>query len=271
MTLPSFLIIGAMKAGTTTLYEDLLGIEGIWLPPQKEPDDLAHAEVETPAGLDVYRRKYAGCPAGALSGDASTAYAKLPTYPGVPRRALQVLGPDIKIIYMTRDPVKRIVSQYHHLWGLGIESRPMNRALLEDAQYVAYSRYSWQLAPWVEVFGRSNVMVVRFEDYLADRPAELARIAAFLGREAGGFRPDETHRNKSDGKRAARQGSLMQRFGRSRFYLFGIKPLIPTGLRDKVKALVLPKTRKMEEKLSEETRAALEARLAEDPLAAAYL
>lgn len=271
MTLPSFLIIGAMKAGTTTLYEDLLPIKGLWMPPQKEPDDLASEAVETEVGLEIYKQKYAACPAGSMSGDASTAYAKMPTYMGVPERAKRLLGENIRIIYMTRHPVKRVVSQYHHLWGLEMENRPLNQAVLEDEQYVAYSRYSWQLQPWVETFGDDRVMVVRFEDYLADRSAELERICRFLGISAPVVAPNETHRNKSDGKRVARQGSLMQRFGRSRFYLFAIKPLISSDMRDHLKALLLPKARQMNDTLDVVTRSALEARFAEDPLAMAYL
>lgn len=271
MTLPSFLIIGAMKAGTTTLYEDLLPVNGLWLPPQKEPDDMATPAVETEAGLTSYKAKYASCPVGSMSGDASTAYAKMPTYTGVPARAKRLLGEDIRIIYMTRDPVKRVISQYHHLWGLEMEHRPINQAVLEDEQYVAYSRYSWQLQPWIDTFGTDRVMVVRFEDYLADRPAQLAKICAFLGTVPPVDGPDETHRNKSEGKRVVLEGSLAQKFAHSRLYLFTIKPLIPTSLRDKLKALVLPKAREMDDKLNHETRTELERRFAEDPLAAAYL
>lgn len=271
MTLPSFLIIGAMKAGTTTLYEDLLPVPGLWLPPQKEPNDMAYEKVETKAGLAEYKRKYAGCPVGSISGDASTAYAKMPTYMGVPERAKRLLGKDIRIIYMTRHPVKRVVSQYHHLWGLQMENRPLNQAVLEDEQYVAYSRYSWQLQPWVETFGVDNVMVVRFEDYLVDRPANLAKICTFLSVTPPAAGPDETHRNKSEGKRVVLEGSLAKKLAHSRFYVFGIKPLIPTSLRDRLKPLVLPTAREMDESLDDETRVELERRFAADPLASAYL
>lgn len=271
MTLPRFLIIGAMKAGTTTLYEDLLSVSGVWLPPQKEPNDLIDPEIETEARLAVYRAKYAGCPEGALGGDASTAYAKKPTYEGVPERAKRLLGADIKLIYMTRDPIKRITSQYHHLWGLEMENRPMAEAVLEDEQYISYSRYGWQLDAWRAHFPEAQIMVVRFEDYLADRPKHLAEICAFLGVEAPVQNPDETHRNKSEGKKIVKSGSMMQKFAHSRFYLFTIKPLIPTNLRDKVKDMILPTARPMTEKLSDDTRAKLVAALRDDALAGPYL
>jgi hypothetical protein len=271
MTLPNFLIIGAMKAGTTTLYDVLQSVPGLWFPPQKEPEDLIDPRIEEPGRLAEYESKYARCPAGALAGDASTAYAKRPTHEGVAERACRLLGPQTRIIYMTRHPVQRIVSQYHHLWGLQMEQRPLARAVLEDPQYVGYSRYSWQLEPWLQTFGPDNVLVIRFEDYLADQAAVVAQVCDFLGVPVGSAEFGTSHRNKSEGKRVAREGSLMKRFAGSRFYLFTIKPLLSSALRDRLKAMVLPRARKMEEKLDGQTREELVRRLMEDPLASAYL
>lgn len=271
MTLPRFLIIGAMKAGTTTLYEDLRAVPGLWLSPQKEPEDLVHPAVETPEGRARYARKYAGCPAGALAGDASTAYAKRPTYEGVAERARRVLGQDLRILYMIREPVDRILSQYHHLWGLELEQRPLNRAVLEDEQYLCYSRYDWQLAPWRAAFGDDRVLVLRFEDYLADRAGTLARICGFLGVSPPAQAPEDTHRNRSEGKRVALEGSLLRRVERSQLYPFLVKPLLPVALRDRLKALLLPQARPMTEALEPATRDRLVAALREDPLARRYL
>ncbi len=266
MTLPRFLIIGAMKAGTTTLYEDLSHVPGLYLPPEKEPDDLACPEVETTEGLARYEAKFAACPRGAIAGEASTAYAKRPTYEGVAARARTLLGDELKVIYLTRDPVRRIVSQYHHLWGLSLEHRPLNRAVLEDETYVAYSRYGWQLDPWRAVLPPEQVLVMPFEDYVASRHACLARICAFLG-VAAPTSVDASHRNASAGKRIVRQGSAWSRIGHSDFYMYRIKPLLPTGLRDRIKALVLPAAREVTEELAPETRAELERRLGQGPAA----
>lgn len=262
MTLPSFLIIGAMKAGTTTLYEDLVNLPGIYMPPEKEPNDLAYPEAETPEGLARYEAKFAACPAGAIAGEASTAYTKRPTFEGVAERARKLLGPDLKLIYLTRDPVRRIVSQYHHLWGLSLEERPLNVAVLEDESYVAYSRYAWQLEPWRQVFPPDQILVLSFEEYIADRMSCLRRVCAFLRVEAPAA-VDETHRNASAGKRIVPRGSAWSRIGHSDFYMYRIKPLLPTSLRDRIKKLVLPQARKLSEELALETRIKLEDRLAQ--------
>lgn len=259
---PRFLIIGAMKAGTTTLYEDLAAVSGLYLPPEKEPNDLAYAQADTPEGVARYMAKFAAAPANAISGEASTAYAKRPTYEGVADRAVRLLGPSLKIIYMQRDPIKRMISQYHHLQGLGQETRSLNEAVTQDETYVAYSRYDWQLAPWRAVLPETQILIVRFEDYITNRPAIFAQICAFLG-VTPDQRPDETHRNASAGKAVVKPGSLMAKIANSHVYLYRIKPLIPTRMRDKIKALILPKTAALTQTLSDETRADLMARLAE--------
>ncbi len=260
MSLPNFLLIGAMKAGTTTVYEDLLSVPGVYLPPEKEPNDLAFEAVESEDGLARYRAKYAAGSQVAVRGDASTAYAKLPTYEGVAERARRVLGPDIRILYLTRDPIKRIVSQYHHLHGLGLETRPLNKAVLEDETYVAYSQYERQLAPWRAVFGPDNILVMAFEDYVQDRSACLSEICRFLG-VAPPSEVADTHRNKSEGKHVVRDDSAWARIAHSNFYLYRIKPLLPTAARDRIKALLLPKAHNLDETLTEDTLRTLRTRL----------
>ncbi|SIO11861.1 sulfotransferase family protein [Vannielia litorea] len=260
MRLPGFLIIGAMKAGTTSLYDDLSRVPGLYLPPEKEPEDLADPDVETPAGRAAYAARFAAAPAGALCGEASTAYAKRPTHEGVAERAARVLGPGLRIIYLTRDPVRRIVSQYHHLHGLGLETRPLNDAVLADETYVAYSRYDWQLAPWRASFGPAQVLVIRFEEYIARRAETLQTVCGFLGVAAPRATP-ASHRNASAGKRIVRPGSPWSRIAHSHLYLYRIKPHLPTGLRDRLKTLLLPATAPLTEPLTPATRAELERRL----------
>lgn len=257
MTLPSFLLIGAMKAGTTSLYADLAALPGVYMSPEKEPEDLIHPFVETPQGRAAYAAKFAAAPKGAQIGEASTAYTKRPTHQGVAARARRVLGPDLKLIYLTRDPVRRIVSQYHHLWGLRLENRPLNQAVLQDESYAAYSRYDWQLAPWRAEFPDHQILVLRFEDYIADMPGALVKVCAFLG-VAAPTQVQAVHRNASADKHIVPRGGLAASLLHGRFYLHRIKPLLPETLRQAVKARLMPRPRPMTETLHPETRAALE-------------
>lgn len=262
--LPHFLIIGAMKAGTTTLYDDLTRHPGLYLPPEKEPEDLLHPAVETAPGLAAYSRKFAAAPKGALLGEASTSYTKRPLHEGVAARAVQMLGPRLKIIYLTRDPVDRAVSQYRHLVGLRLEDRPMEEAFAQDPTYAAFSRYDWQLAPWRAVLPDRQIHVLAFEDYIADRQTQLTKVTRFLGvapMEAG-----QGWRNRSLGKRVA-EADWLARVIRSRAYLYRIKPLLPAWLRGGLKHLLLPQAPAADVLLTAEMRARLIAALDQDPLA----
>ena len=258
--LPNLLLIGAMKAGTTSLYEDLAALPGVHMAPEKEPDDLIHPATETPKGRAAYAAKFAGGAQAMWRGEASTAYTKRPTHEGVAARAKRVLGPDLRLIYLTRDPVARILSQYHHLWGLRLEHRALNDAVLSDPSYLAYSRYDWQLAPWRAEFPEAQILILRFEDYIADKAHVMAKVCAFLNLPAP-TAVETTHRNASASKRFVPRGGLAAKILHSRLYFYALKPLIPRALKDAIKARALPQARPMTEALTPETRATLAKRL----------
>jgi len=267
MTLPGFLIIGAMKAGTTTLYEDLRVVPELYLPPEKEPNDLAFAKVETPEGLSEYAKKFNGAPAGTMAGEASTAYAKRPTHEGVAARACRLLGPKLKVIYLVRDPVRRIISQYRHLVGLGLENRPIDEAISNDETYLAYSLYEWQLSPWRDLLPEPQILVVSMERYVRDDGDELDRIFNFLNVEQNSLLGATSHRNVSAGKSVVREGSRWRKISTSPFYLYKIKPMLSSGARDRLKSILLPQAAAPLEDLAPETEQRLLESLAEDRLA----
>lgn len=272
--LPNFLIIGAMKAGTTTLYDDLRQTPGVYLPPEKEPEDLAFDAVLTDAGHADYARKFKAAAAADLCGEASTAYAKAPEYGDVPGRVLELIGPQIKVIYILRDPIKRVQSHYRHLVGLGLETRPFDQAVREDPRFVDTSRYSYQLALWQDRLAAQNIHVLTFEDYLSDRTKHLGEVRSFLGL-SGAFEVGDSHLNASDGKRIVPQRSSLRALMTSNIYQYGIKPLLPTGLKSAIKSAILPNATKAEgalgATLSAETRAYLHNALKDDALASGFL
>lgn len=87
MRRPDFLIIGAMKAGTTTLYRDLVDHPNIFLPEQKEPNTLVMYGSDMRRIIDDYASLFARSPQDAICGEASTAYTKRPDNEGVAARA----------------------------------------------------------------------------------------------------------------------------------------------------------------------------------------
>lgn len=256
-----FLIIGAMKAGTSSLYHDLGNLDGVFMTPEKEPDDLASEEVLTEAGTKAYLAKFSGARSGDICGEASTSYSKLPIIKGVPERAVKVLGKNLKIIYVQRDPIARIISQYKHLWGLGLETRPMNRAVLEDPSYVATSQYEYQLEAWRKLLPPDQILILEFEEYIANPGAVLSKVATFLDVDAP-KRVSSTHRNASANKHVVPRNSLLFTLMSSRLYQYSIKPLIGRSMVDLIKSKVLPKPKVTAETLSETTLQTLTERLA---------
>lgn len=179
MTLPDFVIIGAMKCGTSTLHAQLAAQPQFFMSEPKEPNFFSNDEIFA-KGEGWYRGLFAKAPAGAIKGESSTHYTKLPAYPKTIDR-LAALIPDTKFIYVTRDPIERLISHYIHEWTERRISAPIEAAIEKHPDLIDYSRYGYQLAPYVDRFGRDRVLHIEFERMTAEPDATLKRIAAFLG------------------------------------------------------------------------------------------
>lgn len=265
MTLPNFLIIGAMKAGTTTLYDDLRQTPGVFMPLEKEPNDLADPDIERPEKLAAYERKFRGAGDAKAIGEASTAYTKRPRFDGCAERAVRILGRDLRVIYMVRDPVRRMVSQYHYELGAGLVTAGLNETLVQEPRFSDYSRYAYQLGPWQAVLPAEQILLVNFESYMANRQPEMARIRHFLGLE-GDFDVSDSRKNASAGRAVVRRGGLWDKIISSDLYLYGLKRYLPSGVRDRAKALLLPRAPTVIEALTPSTDATLQGRLSEADL-----
>lgn len=259
--LPDFLVIGAMKAGTTTLYRDLYGHPQVFLPEEKEPDTLTRFGDDDAAIRADYASLFRKALAGQICGEASTSYTKRPDFEGVAERTRRVCGPGIKLIYIRREPIKRLVSHYRHDYGLGYTDKPMIQALTEEPRYVDWSSYEWQIVPWRETFGADHILELDFEAYVADRKATLTELAEFLGIDSALMPPPEEERafNASSAKPIPKGWS--KKLVASPVYQRVIKPMVPWKLRDRVQALVLPKARESTEKLDPATEDLLRKRI----------
>lgn len=265
MKLPDFLIIGAMKAGTTTLFRDLLLNPRVFFPFDKEPECLCHDRVLTDEGRREYAEMFARAGADQLCAEASTAYTKRPVFEGVPARAMRVLGPRTRLLYVVRDPIKRIVSQHRHEVAVGkLETREdVNEAVRQIDRYLAYSRYAWQLEPWLEAFGADRVRVIVLERYVRERAPTLAAASEFLGLDPvlEGLDEEKVF-NKGDDRRVVRgpwrrvlHGEMYKRF---------IRPLMSGETRQRLRRVFLPKAEPIQTRLSPEAEAWLREQLAED-------
>ena len=177
--LPNFVVIGAMKAGTTSLYQYLKGHDQVFMPAIKELDFFV-AESNWCRGIEWYRRQFNAAGAAPARGEASTLYTQYPTHEGVPERMARVL-PGVRLVYVVRDPIERIRSHYEHLVITGAERRPPEVALLENPVYLECSKYAMQLERYLDHFPREQILIVTSEALKLDRRAAVRRVYEFLG------------------------------------------------------------------------------------------
>ena len=180
MSLPNVLIIGAMKSGTTGLYMDLSSHPQVFRGENKETHALCDDEILTESGAAAYSEHYARARPDQLIVDASTDYSKRPDFEKVADRAVKLLPADFKVIYIVRDPIERIISHHHHEYTAGNAGRNIDEEVRRLPCFIDYSRYAYQLEPWLEAIGMQRIHVIRFEDYVHCRTRVLEELCRFL-------------------------------------------------------------------------------------------
>jgi hypothetical protein len=179
--LPTFLIIGAMKSGTTSLYEYVRTHPDVFMPKKKEVDYFAE-ELNFRRGERWYRANFADGRWARAIGEASTSYTKYPHYAGVPTRIAALL-PRVQLVYVIRDPIERIRSQYLHELLLDQVSAPFEVAVRKHARYVDFSLYAMQIEQYLECFPRGQLLIVHAEQLRHDRQRTMLEVCSFLGIE----------------------------------------------------------------------------------------
>jgi hypothetical protein len=176
---PTFIVIGAMKAGTTSLAAYLRLHREVFMTTPKEPQFFASPRWEQ-EGLDWYERLFAPAGSARARGEASTTYTMAPHIPHVPERIAATV-PDVRLVYLIRNPIDRIRSQYvHHADALG-ERRPLATMLHEEPAFLDFSRYGMQIDGYLEHFARERMLVVSSEALRREPQSVLERVYRFIG------------------------------------------------------------------------------------------
>ena len=187
VTLPTFLIIGAMRSGTTALARSLGQHPDVYMAPEKE---VLFFDVRWREGVDWYARSFAGATSQTAVGEASPNYLYSPH--AIDRA--HVLLPDAKLLAILRSPVDRAYS--HYWWNRLRDREPLD---FEDAiaaeptriehdwrtrsfyAYLDKGRYLHQLQHVSDVYPRESLQVTIFEE-LRDSPAEtFSAVCRFIG------------------------------------------------------------------------------------------
>jgi hypothetical protein len=209
--MPEFLIIGAQRCGTTSLYKYLaehplfvsatLGTKGVHFFDTHYGNGLAWYRAHFPT--TARRRWFHACHgADLITGEASPYYL---FHPHAPYRIARDL-PEAKLIVLLRDPVERAYSQWQHELTRGFEDLERFEDALDaepgrlasDLQrmnadpdyrgpahqhwsYMARSRYAEQLEVYRSLFPAEQLLAIKSEDLFSTPEAEYARVQAFLG------------------------------------------------------------------------------------------
>jgi hypothetical protein len=203
MALPTFVIGGAPKAGTTALWALLAAHPQVWMSRIKEPHFLTR-DANNPApgvriigapradthsrGLAWYESLFAEGADRQARGEASTHYLGALDGPELMQRFV----PGLKVIFVLRQPVDRAYSHYWHNIKRGHDLPPF-AALLDDhpaLRYLTYmSRYRSHLERYRQALGDDRLHLVLFDDLRADPAGAYRQICRFIGVDDG-FQPD---------------------------------------------------------------------------------
>jgi len=212
-TLPNFLIVGAAKAGTTSLHEYLAQHPEVHVSKMKEPQYFVHGLSPKWAVRDVLRYSglFEGADGSKAIGESSTAYLPCEASPGLIHRTLG----DVKIIIMLRNPSLRAFSMYGWMVREGFETAGTFREALEleeervrsvefrercpeylpDYLYYRTGLYYDQVKRYLDEFPAGQVRMFLFEDFVK-APLEICRqVFRFLGVDSS-FEPEIEVHNK---------------------------------------------------------------------------
>jgi hypothetical protein len=184
-----------MKCGTSALHTYLGRHREMFMSEPKELNFFVSAEDlpgDAPShlarqmtwskGLRWYEAQFP--PGYKIRGETSPNYTS-PAYPLVAARIRREI-PDVRLIYIVRDPYQRAVSEYRHRVAEGVERRSPRDAILDPTSgYVRRSRYLECLNPFREAFPAESLLVLTQEDLNAQRRATLRRAFLFLDVDPG--------------------------------------------------------------------------------------
>jgi hypothetical protein len=195
--LPNFLVLGAAKAGTTTLCHLLSQHPDVYLSPRKELHYFSFDAVHR-HGLKWYRSWFETAGSARAVGEASTTYTLRKLFPQAPDRISETL-PNARLIYLVRHPVDRMESVWMQLRRFGANSpfadlgvsgvpagmrveRSFNKAVLAQSDVIIEStNYRREIEPYRDRFPEERILVLQFERFIHDPVDTLRTCFQFLG------------------------------------------------------------------------------------------
>jgi len=190
-----FMIIGAMKCGTTTLSRILAENSDVCFSNPKEPHFFSKS-ASWKDNLDRYHQMFNH--EGKIYGEGSTTYTSHPHFNKQIVDDIYHYNPMMKFIYIIRNPVERVISHYMHAFQRGYIKCSIDEAIEKVPIIIDTSRYYSQISPYLKKFSEKNIHIIIFEDFIKNQQVPLDRVAKYL--EIGKFKYNTNiHANKTIG------------------------------------------------------------------------
>lgn len=280
--MPDFLVIGAARAGTTALHAHLRQHPDIFMPAHKEPNFFAYeGQTLTCAGpgaeyinnsitdLSRYQALFDNAPVDAKLGEASPLYLYSETAPARIKHHV----PDAKMVVILRNPIEQAYSHFMYATkqcienevnftnALRLESDRMAQGWQPLFGYSDFPRYGEQLARYLDLFPREQILIRRYEDFKS-APTDLLRdIYEFIGVDPA-FTPNVSDRINAGGvpKNQAFQDFLMK----SNPVTKAIGLVVPRRTRLRIRDWLASKNMDAPDEMPADARDILIARLSDD-------
>ncbi len=261
--LPNFLIVGAPKAGTTSLYHYLSEHPEVFMSEPKEVNFFSAEEIEKQglyykdfkaSSLEEYKKLFKKVKDEKAIGEGSVSYLFYPQTPIKIKREI----PDVKIIILLRNPVERAYSHYLMDFRMGLVTLSFEDIIYKNAnhknlhlyyqQYIELGFYYDQVKRYLNIFGREKVKVYLQEDLRKIPDTVICDLYDFLGINKT-FRPDTNQVHNSFSMPKNKLIHKLYAFNSLRILL---KDIFPSFVKEKIKTVFFE--RKNKPKLKEESK-----------------
>ena len=177
---PNFLIIGAGKCGTTSLWSLLGQHPDVFVPWSKEPSFFS-TDAHYTRGWKWYESLFRGARGEKAVGEASNSYSATGIHPHTVGRIVRDL-PEVKLIYITREPFRRAESDWMESQRVDADGPrlPLAEFLRSDRVSLDKSLYWKQISAYREQVPDERILTLLFEDFRADAASTLRAILEFL-------------------------------------------------------------------------------------------
>ncbi len=182
---PYFVVVGAMKSGTTSLHTYLSSHPELSVPFTRQELNFFNAHWE--AGKDWYESNFDNnthLKRGEINPNYSMSRRLKKSL--VPER-MYAFCPDVKIIYIVRDPIERFISHVHHNLIGGRENRSIEEIVLDEKYkfgYISYGEYYFQIEKYLEFFKKDQILIISNDDLRSSVKITMSKIFKFLDVDA---------------------------------------------------------------------------------------